>query len=231
MATERYDTEGKNDEYTNAQRKGEWRELLKEWECDEFIQNFAAYGWTAPIDWHQMESSDFTELGMKRGHIVRFKRCLKEYYAKQNINCIKKSAADNLTTGTVYAIKSISSGYYLDGRGGQKEPLMTNRNPKGDKYLNWIIIKTNIGYALKSVSSGYFLDGRGGHKDPLMTNRDPTNDKYLNWTFEETNGDHIAIKSVSSSYYLDGRAGQSDPLMTNRVPMKDKFLQWTFVAM
>eukprot|EP00486_Rosalina_sp_Unknown_P002258 CAMPEP_0201577062 /NCGR_PEP_ID=MMETSP0190_2-20130828/23239_1 /ASSEMBLY_ACC=CAM_ASM_000263 /TAXON_ID=37353 /ORGANISM="Rosalina sp." /LENGTH=120 /DNA_ID=CAMNT_0048008661 /DNA_START=51 /DNA_END=410 /DNA_ORIENTATION=+ len=104
---------------------------------------------------------------------------------------------DKVIVGVVYAIKSISSGKYLDGRGGEKDPLMTNRYPKGDKFLNWTIKKTNHGYAIKSKSSGNYLDGRGGEKNPLMTNRDPENDKYLSWTIVKTNGDkRFALKSV-----------------------------------
>eukprot|EP01084_Bolivina_argentea_P135704 239087_1 len=134
---------------------------------------------------------------------------------------------------TVYGIKSVSSGNYLDGRGGEENPLMTNRNPKGDEYLNWILIKVNVGYAIKSVSSGKYFDGRNGESNPLMTLREPMNDKFVQWTFSSTNGgaNNMAIQSVSSGKYLDGRGGEQDPLLTDRDPMNDKFLQWIFVPM
>eukprot|EP01084_Bolivina_argentea_P233792 393685_1 len=83
--------------------------------------------------------------------------------------------------GIVYALKSVSSGNYLDGRGGDAEPLMTNRNPKGDQFLLWVVIQTNNGFALKSCSSNKYLDGRSKEKEPLMTYRDPMNDKFLQW--------------------------------------------------
>jgi hypothetical protein len=37
--------------------------------------------------------------------------------------------------GGYFALKSVSSGKYLDGRGSEEEPLMTDRDPKEDKYL------------------------------------------------------------------------------------------------
>merc|ERR1719203_1066073 len=142
-----------------------------------------------------------------------------------------------LQCGVVYAIKSVSSGRYLDGRNkSHNNPLITNRNPKGDKFLHWTIVKTNgkNHFALKSVSSGFYLDGRNQNYDnPLITNRDPINDHFLQWTFQKTNGgaNNVAIKSVSSKFYLDGRnPNHSNPLITNRNPMNDKYLQWQFIA-
>merc|ERR1712157_71139 len=140
--------------------------------------------------------------------------------------------------GVKYAIKSVSSGKYLDGRNqNYNNPLITNRNPKGDKYLHWNIVQTNVEnqFALKSVSSGFYLDGRNQNYDnPLLTNRDPTGyDPPLQWTLQKTNGgwNNIAIKSVSSQFYLDGRnPNYNNPLLTNRNPMDDKHLQWQFIA-
>jgi hypothetical protein len=37
-----------------------------------------------------------------------------------------------------YAIKSVSGGRYLDGRGGESNPLLTARPPQGDNYLQWV---------------------------------------------------------------------------------------------
>ena len=94
-----------------------------------------------------------------------------------------------LQLGVVYAIKSVSSGRYLDGRNKDHDnPLITNRNPKGDAFLHWTIVRTNGDnhYALKSVSSEFYLDGRNkNHDDPLITNRDPMNDAFLQWTFSK----------------------------------------------
>ena len=203
------------------------------WDLSDFSEQFKKQGWTAPIDWGCIQISDLQQMGLQKGHIVRFNRFLKEYQ-KDSYNGVGVGV-DGLDKikGIIYAIKSVSSDKYLDGR-NQKftNPLITARKPKGDKFLNWNIIKTNIGFALKSISSGYYLDGRGGQSNPLMTNRDPTNDKYLNWTFEKTNGgpSNIAIKSVSSGRYLDGRdPNHQDPLMTDRNPVNDKWLQWVII--
>jgi len=110
--------------------------------------------------------------------------------------------------GVVYAIKSVSSGAYLDGRSGgnfnYNNPLVTNRNPKGDKYLHWTIVPTNVEnqFALKSVSSGFYLDGRNqNYNNPLVTNRDPTDDYYLQWTFEKTNGGTYTTEYIGC--YID----------------------------
>ncbi len=198
--------------------------ILAKWALSEFSAQFKKMGWTDPIDWSVMGRAELLQLGLQTGHIVRFKRCLREY--KQD-----NDASQGLK-GVIYAIQSVSSGKYLDGRGGESNPLITARKAKGDKYLNWNIIPTNISFALKSVSSGRYLDGRSGAKEPLMTNRDPTNDKYLNWTFEKTNGgpSSVAIKSVSSGKYLDGRnAKHNDPVLTQRIPTNDKYLQWVFI--
>jgi len=137
--------------------------------------------------------------------------------------------------GVVYAIKSVSSGRYLDGRSHKDDnPTLANRSPAGDWWLHWTIVPTNAEnqFALKSVSSGRYLDGRTKETNPLITNRDPSNDYLLQWTFEKTNGgaNNVAIKSVSSQKYLDGRNGEIDPLLTDRDPMDDKFLQWQFIA-
>eukprot|EP01084_Bolivina_argentea_P177490 306916_1 len=163
--------------------------------------------------------------------------------AEQKIQAVENVKIDGTTVklseGVVYALKSVSSGNYLDGRNGKDDdPLMTNRDPNNDPPLNWTIQKTNNGYALKGVSSGRYLDGRNGADDnPLMTARDPTNDPPLEWTFQATNGalndayPNVAIKGVSSGMFLDGRGGQSEPLMTKRDPMNDAYLQWVFVPM
>merc|ERR1711902_297068 len=133
-----------------------------------------------------------------------------------------------------YAIKSVSSGKYLDGRNqNYNNPLVTNRNPEGDKFLHWTIVQTNVEnqFALKSVSSGFYLDGRNqNYNNPLLTNRNPKGDRYLHWTIVPTNVEsQFALRSVSSGFYLDGRNQHYDnPLMTNRDPSDDYHLQWTF---
>merc|ERR1719229_156058 len=147
----------------------------------------------------------------------------------------------DLHFGVKYAIKSVSSGKYLGGRSPNfGNPLLTDRNPEGDKLLHWIIVPTNVEnqFALKSVSSGRYLNGRKQkhQNNPLLTSRDPTKTNFsylLLWTFEKTDGgaNNVAIKSVSSEWYLDGRSSSfNNPLLTNRDPMGDKYLQWQFIA-
>ena len=86
----------------------------------------------------------------------------------------------------IYAIRSVSSHLYLDGRGpSDSDPLMTNRQPIGDNYLQWTFESTGDNkYAIKSVSSGRYLDGRGGESNPLVTARNPQGDNYLQWVLE-----------------------------------------------
>merc|ERR1712223_1216731 len=58
-----------------------------------------------------------------------------------------------LQYGVKYAIKSVSSGYYLDGTNQtDTNPVLTNRNPAGDKFLHWTIVQTNVEnqFALRS---------------------------------------------------------------------------------
>merc|ERR1712019_46092 len=90
--------------------------------------------------------------------------------------------------GVKYAIKSVSSGKYLDGRNqNYNNPLITNRNPANNRFEQWTFQKTNGGtnnVAIKSVSSQFYLDGRNSkYNNPLLTNRNPMNDEYLQWQF------------------------------------------------
>ncbi len=81
MATTDVD-EGKNDDYDGMklfENKVEWISLLKEWDLTEFADMFKKLGWTEPIDWEKMDESDFQQIGLQKGHIIRFERCLKEY--------------------------------------------------------------------------------------------------------------------------------------------------------
>jgi hypothetical protein len=83
---------------------------------------------------------------------------------------------------------------------------LTNRNPVGDNYLQWFLIRQPSGaYAVKSISSGGgFLDGRNpehvGGPNLFLTNRNPAGDKYLHWIVLRIDG-HYAFKSVSSGEF------------------------------
>ena len=127
------------------------------------------------------------------------------------------------------AIRSVSSRYYLDGRGGETNPLMTNRDPRGDVYLNWNIERLpNGNYVIKSVSSGKYLNGKILQLDHVHNHHHLSSHDHLQWQFIKVNDrDQYAIKSVSSGMYLDGRDGNPDPLLTSRNPHGDAYLNWT----
>jgi len=96
-------------------------------------------------------------------------------------------------TSLGWAIQSVSSGKFLDGRSNNhyssNNPLLTGRDPTNDKYLNWKVERVNGGngdrVAIRSISSNKCLDGRtAAHNNPLLSSRSPMNDKYLQWTLE-----------------------------------------------
>ena len=137
---------------------------------------------------------------------------------------------------TVYAIRSCSSDHYLDGRKPEyKQVYLTNRNPKGDAYLNWTFEEVDGNFAIKSVSSRKYLDGRNkdyAKRDGAVwvTDRNPKGDKYLQWKLEPVAGGNYAIKSVSSGLYLNGRNrdyGGNQIWLTRGNPKEDKHLQWS----
>src|SRR3990167_2091882 len=156
------------------------------------------------------------------------------YNKNDMANFIQVTPDNKLIAGIKYAIKSRSSGKYLDGRNPEHDnPLITARPPQGDAYLNWTFVPVNDGFfAIRSASSGKYLDGRNPeHNDPLITTRDPTNDHYLQWNFvplQFLSGIKYAIQSRSSNKYLDGRNPEHEnPLITARDPTNDAYLQWT----
>ena len=60
-----------------------------------------------------------------------------------------------------WAIRSVSSGCYLDGRANEEEVLVSDRNPEGDQFLNWSVVNLGDGsFSFQSRSNGRFLDGR-----------------------------------------------------------------------
>lgn len=131
----------------------------------------------------------------------------------------------------IFALKSVSSGRYLDGRGGEEPAIMTARPiTKDDTFLQWTIQLMPDGTsALQSVSSNRYLDGRGGEDDAILTDRAPAGDKFLNWIMEPMGGKTFALKSASSGRYLDGRGGEEQVVMTARPPAGDFFLHWLLI--
>ena len=174
---------------------------------------------------------------------------------KRNWNCDWKlsnvtwntvSLKDLVADGsTVYAIKSVSSGYYLDGRGvwPDEAPCLTNRYPLNVKCLNWTIVKTNNGVALKSVSSNQFL--QSSDRSVSMNKTNPTNAKDLQWKFIDCDKHTIAIRSVENNRFLEVWQGKIQhslserdptdnkylPSLSERDPTYDKYLQWRFIKM
>ena len=115
------------------------------------------------------------------------------------------------------------------------EAHLTNQNPKGNKFLHWIIEKVDGNYALKSVSSGFYVDGRNSSfKDRngavLMTNRKPQGGRYLQWRIENV-GKHYAFKSVSSGLYLNGRNPEhtGNQIWLSGRPQQ-RYMQWTITG-
>jgi hypothetical protein len=138
--------------------------------------------------------------------------------------------------GAVYAICSYSSRHFLDGRSPDLEQVhLTNRNPKGDVYLNWTFEEVDGNFAIKSVSSQKYLDGRTSKQANtdgvvFVTNRNPKGDTYLQWKLEPVDGEKFAIKSVSSGLYLNGRNSQyvgNKIWLSNGNPHNDGHFQWT----
>lgn len=89
----------------------------------------------------------------------------------------------------LFSFKSVSSGYYLDGRNSNYKNmngalLVTNRNPRGDHYLQWKVESNNQGkYELKSVSSGLYINGRNSnyHTNQVWLTDTDSSD-HLRWT-------------------------------------------------
>eukprot|EP01083_Nonionella_stella_P029639 81541_1 len=59
--------------------RGAWRTILNEWELSEFEESFKSNGFTDVVDWLHIDKNDMTQMGFKKGHILRFTRKLKEY--------------------------------------------------------------------------------------------------------------------------------------------------------
>lgn len=128
--------------------------------------------------------------------------------------------------GKTFAIKSVSSGNYLDGRSYSTAPPgprgngigLTNRNPHGDNYLQWEIILYDRGIALKSVSSHHFLDGRAaGATGPVvyLTSRDPKLDAqpYLLWEITSAFTTEVSQTDVGKAFQKEWLGGK----ITNQV--------------
>jgi hypothetical protein len=147
----------------------------------------------------------------------------------------------------IFAIRSVSSGNYLDGRNPEHVGIqihLTNRPPKGDKYLHWTLTKLGDGtYNMRSISSNLFVDGRDpqhkGRQVKLhaISKTQASSSHNFKWRITEfTYGGRtrVAIQSVSSGLYLDGRNPNhtgNQLYLTARNPQGDKYLMWDLESM
>jgi len=156
----------------------------------------------------------------------------------------------------VYALKSSTNGFYLDG--GEPVPLtgdlntgakMTHGDAMNNAPINWQLF--NVGkdaggdkFAIKNVKTGLFLDGRDGQTGDsiYLDDRDPVNDTnvygnftgsdYLHWYLVDVGNGNIAFKSFTSGNYLDGRdeeslSGSAAYLTASNDPSSNPDLVWT----
>ncbi|KAL5517536.1 hypothetical protein EMCRGX_G003095 [Ephydatia muelleri] len=145
--------------------------------------------------------------------------------------------------GTKYAIRSLSSGRFLDGRNpGMYDPILSDgsRTPSSDTYLQWIISpisNTDNLFSIRSVSSNRLLDGRNpGMSEVIISdgNRNPETDVYLQWKMVKLTELTYALLSQSSGQYLDGRNPDLiTPILSSgsRDPHTDMYLQFLIVPL
>ena len=122
------------------------------------------------------------------------------------------------STNIKYAILSVSSGQYLDGRNpGMSDPVLSDgtRNPATDTFLQFAIAKlgSSSECSILSVSSGQYLDGRdAGTTNPLLSdgNRIPATDKYLQF--------EIKNLSIAQETFTQSAAIPADSTLTGGTP-------------
>ena len=90
-------------------QKSNWKQLLQEWDLASFEEGFVKNGWTDCIDWPKMTEQDLSDIGLKRGHIVRFERKLNELNGnecKQDNDMNDVSTSKYVKPGMFYKIKN-----------------------------------------------------------------------------------------------------------------------------
>ncbi|MBP9715533.1 MAG: hypothetical protein KBD52_03545 [Candidatus Pacebacteria bacterium] len=145
----------------------------------------------------------------------------------------KKVNGTNLSTGIKYALKSISSNCFLDGRAsGGQEALLNSTADLNNGYIQWVIkASPNNTYVLKSISSNCFLDGRAsGGQEALLNSTADLNNGYIQWVIKASPNNTYALKSISSNCFLDGRAsGGQEALLNSTVDLNNGYIQWNFI--
>ena len=227
---------------------GKWVALLEKWNLSKFVDEFDEHGWTDIKDWNEMKDYDMFMMGMKQGHIVRFKRLLKEMIENKNknddINFDININNDIDDDETVYAIKCVSNGYYLttqDKVSSLSITTMTDINPNDEhdefkQLSHWKIIKTKFGITLKNVgqNNNNILSSNSYGIVHTTSNANPNEDLSSNFKLIETNNNHVAIRSLLDGKYLDGGSSLTYiPRMTNgnfgNNPENKHSLQWTLI--
>lgn len=143
-----------------------------------------------------------------------------------------------------YAIQSMSSYYWLDGRGPRDSNRVhltdgnRPRSPAFEDFFEWELqILPGINrVAMKSISSNQYIDGRApGYSKPLLAdaNRwDPNREKGLQWIITKVSppvatftGDTVSIRSANGGSLLRGpkSIGVAD---SSRNPFSEEELQW-----
>jgi len=59
-----------------------WKQLLENWNLEQFIESFAKNGYDDATDWGELSDEELKELGMKTGHLARFRRRFKSFSSK-----------------------------------------------------------------------------------------------------------------------------------------------------
>jgi len=136
---------------------------------------------------------------------------------------------NKLAQRSVYAIKSCSNNYFLDGRNANSRVLLTNRSPANDTGLNWTIEELGddiIG--IKNVASGGYLDGRNAEVEPLATVR--VIDDVLKFKIENVGSGIFALKSFKYARYMQSGGDGTSTVMVNSDVKCDITRNWTFEA-
>eukprot|EP01084_Bolivina_argentea_P127745 225900_1 len=61
--------------------------LLTEWKLKQFAPKFKEFGWDDADDWYLMTGEELmNEIGLNRGHLIRFKKKYKACASKKGIN-------------------------------------------------------------------------------------------------------------------------------------------------
>ena len=102
------------------------------------------------------------------------------YQKNVNVNDKKVQWSIIKTEDEIYAIENIFASGYFDGRNPEHhDPLITNRNPVGDIYLQWSLEKCGENeIAFKSKSGRRYIDCQNSAL-PLLKNGNPSNDPYM----------------------------------------------------